>query len=54
MFLPDLPDQHVCTLQGRAIQVSVSQDFYQESTSVGSWTSFVARLEVKYFSSFNV
>jgi hypothetical protein len=53
LFLPDQPDRHACTLQGRANSARVVQDFYQEAASIGSWTSFVCRLEVKYLSAYN-
>jgi hypothetical protein len=52
-FLSDQGDQHVSTMRGRVISLWVVQDFYQESQSVGSWTSFVSRFEVRYLSAFN-
>jgi hypothetical protein len=53
LLLPDQPDRHVCTLQGRAVSARVVQDFYQESPSTGAWTSFVSRLNVRYLSAYN-
>jgi hypothetical protein len=52
-LLPDQPDRHGTTLGGRAISVAVVEDFYEEGQGFGSWTSFVARLEVRYISPLN-